>query len=179
MAKKPGRKLQLTPAMIDEICAHIAKGVSFRDAAAMCDIGQTTFYRWKRQAKRAKSGIFAEFAVRLRKAEAEATAVLLGIINEAATRGREVMTEVKHFDSNGQLTGWTETRQKIPRDSGLALKMLERRHPDRFGVRRHYEHSGEIKGGSNVPVRLVFDDGEGADKDGRQAPVERKDDEPG
>jgi len=177
--KGAGRKLRLTPKLIDEICAQVARGVTFKDAAAICDIGQTTFYRWRKKSKTAKSGIFADFGMKMRKAEAEATARLIDIVNEAASRGREVMTQVKHFDANGNLTGRTETRQKIPRDAGLALKILERRHPDRFGVRRHFEHSGKIEGGMNVPVKLVFDDGEGADKDGAQAPVERKDDEPG
>lgn len=179
MAKKPGRKLQLTPAMIDEICAHIAKGVSFRDAAAMCDIGQTTFYRWKRQAKRAKSGIFAEFAVRLRKAEAEAVATLIGVAVTAAEQGREIVTVKEHYDADGNLQRRIVETQRLPRDPNLALKILEHRNPKRYGRAHRLHHSGEVKGGGgNVPVRLIFDDGEGADKDGRQAVVETATDLP-
>ena len=163
-------KVKLTPDMVEKICSQVSRGVTFKDAAAICDIGQTTFYRWKRKAKHAKSGIFADFGLRLRRAEAEATAKLMDIVNEAASRGREVMTEVRHFDANDNLTGRTETRQKIPRDAGLALKILERRHPDRYAVRRHFEHSGSISGGGNVPVQLIFDDGDGAKKDGGANP---------
>jgi len=168
---KAGRKLRLTPQLVEDLCAQISRGVTFKDAAAICDISYSSFHKWKRKAKYAKTGIFAEFGLRLNKAEAEATAVLFDIINEAASRGREVMTEVKHYDANDNPTGRTVTRQKIPRDANLALKILERRHPDRYGLRRHFEHSGHIGGGGmNVPVQLVFDDGEGAKKDGGANP---------
>lgn len=160
--KGAGRKLRLTPKLIDEICAQVARGVTFKDAAAICDIGQTTFYRWRKQAKRARTGIYAEFEARLRKAQAEATGVLIDTAREAAQNKREVVTVEEHVDADGVIVKRVVRTQTLPPDGALALKILERRHPNRYGVHR-IEHSGKIKGGGNVPVQLIFDDGAGSE----------------
>ena len=48
-----------------------AKGYTYRDICAVCEIDESTFYKWIDRGKKANSGKYKEFVVELDKAKAE------------------------------------------------------------------------------------------------------------
>ena len=48
-----------------------AKGYTYADICAVCEIDKSTFYKWVDRGKKSKSGQYKEFVVELEKAKAE------------------------------------------------------------------------------------------------------------
>ena len=48
----------------------VAKGYTYKDICAVCDITEQTFYNWVNRGKKAKSGKYKDFVVELEKAKA-------------------------------------------------------------------------------------------------------------
>ncbi len=145
--------------------------MSFADSAQLSGIPEGTFYRWKAQGEKAKKGRYREFYEAVNRASAAATEVLIGIAYKAAIEGREEVEIRETKDANGAITGTVTTRRKVPRDGRLAMQILERRHPERYG-RQVIQHEGFIHGGGGgsvegVTINLFFDDGE---SEGNSAP---------
>lgn len=63
-----GRPPKFNPALAEKIAWLVAHGVYLSDAAAECDVGRATLYRWLNDPRPA----YREFAETLRQAEAEA-----------------------------------------------------------------------------------------------------------
>lgn len=99
-----GRRLKLTPEMIERICTFVRMGLPYEVAARAAGIGPSTFYRWKALGERARSGIYREFWEALNEAEAVAEATLVARIFEESKK-------------NWQAAAW----------------MLKQRFPERWG----------------------------------------------
>lgn len=62
-----------SPELVEEICKHIENGVLNKDAALLCDIGESTFYEWLREKDadgKDNYNYHPEFAEAIKKAEA-------------------------------------------------------------------------------------------------------------
>jgi len=116
MAKKIGRKLKLTPAMIKKIAAHVRIGNYAITACRACGIGETTYYRWLENGERENSGIYREFWEAIKTAEAEAELMHVSNISRAGI----------------QEGNW------IP-----SMTILERKYPDRWGRKDKTIHAGD------------------------------------
>lgn len=102
----------------EQICKYISMGVPNKTAAEACGISEVTFYSWIKKGKQQRAGKYVKFLKALKKAEAQAIAHHVGIIEKAAK------------EKSWQASAW----------------LLERRHPDQFGAKthQHIEHSGKI-----------------------------------
>ena len=82
-----GRHSKLTPAKSAQICEKVALGMSYKDAAAACGIGRSTFFEWKKLGREAKrKNKFRDFADALKKADLEFEEKHLKAIEDAAIR---------------------------------------------------------------------------------------------
>ena len=71
-----GRRTLLTPELQNNICAYVRAGAYDYAAAEACGIGRRTFFEWlergERQSKRGRVLAYVQFAVAIRRAQAEA-----------------------------------------------------------------------------------------------------------
>lgn len=74
--QKTGRKLKLTPELMEKIVQLVRVGTPQKYAAGACGVGEATFYDWCRR--------FQAFQAAIKKAESEAISRNVGIINIAA-----------------------------------------------------------------------------------------------
>lgn len=79
-----GRKSKLTPELQERICRLVREGNYLRVAALATGIHEATLYRWLADGEAEKSGIYREFYVALKRAEAEAEARMVARIETAA-----------------------------------------------------------------------------------------------
>lgn len=87
-----GRPTKLNPEMQEKICQLLKAGNTFRTACEVAGIGETTGQEWRargenRHSARAGDEIFARFAKATRKAEEEAAARNVALIQKAAAAG--------------------------------------------------------------------------------------------
>ena len=78
------------------------------------------------------------------------------------------ITHIKEMlDAQGQSTGkLNEVREEVLPPSIEGSKfLLERRFPDEFGNQIGVERSGLMGAGPGITVNLIFDDGEGEEKE--------------
>ena len=107
--KGTGRPTKLTPELQDIICKYISDGNYLYTACAAVGITKTTYLHWLERAEREDNnggGIYNDFVIAVKSAEAEAEQKLVSVVREKAINGKE----------------W------LP-----AMTLLERRHPDRWG----------------------------------------------
>jgi len=110
------RPTKLTIERQNKICALISIGNFAKVAAAACNIGETTFYRWLAKGREAKSGRYFDFFQAVQIAEAQAQVRYVKIIYDAS-------------ETTWQAAAW----------------WLERRFPDRWGRKQRHEISGGDK----------------------------------
>jgi DNA invertase Pin-like site-specific DNA recombinase len=63
--------VKFTEDVRETIYKLVRKGYPYKDICAVCDIDESTFYKWIDRGKKAKSGKYKEFVVELDKAKAE------------------------------------------------------------------------------------------------------------
>ena len=166
------RKSKLTPELQEAICNDIALGMTFRQAAKVNGIGESTFYDWMAIGRQRPRGRERRFRDAVVQAEAEGAKALLTIIREAAVRGHHVQEVTELADSNGRIY---ETRRTVKRTFGdwrAAVRMLEMRHPEDYG-KQVVTHEGNvgISGSSDLKIEFVFDDGTGQEDNSDATPV--------
>lgn len=104
----PGRDLKLTPALQKAICDSLAAGVDRRHSCLRAGVADRTFRRWMRAGREGKEDLFVSFLSAVMKAEADAVARNVALIQTAAQNGK-----------------WQ-----------AAVWWLERRHPDLYSSDR-------------------------------------------
>lgn len=109
-------KLKLTPELEEEILNLIRAGNYAKDACLAVGIDESTYYRWIRTGKEAKSGKLYKFYQSIQKARAFARALKLEKIQDAID------------DGNWQAAAW----------------WLERTDPDHWGRRQRVEVEGQV-----------------------------------
>lgn len=82
--KPVGRPHGLTPEVGDKIVLAIRTGVPITVAAQTQGVGRSTFFDWMRRGEVFGEEPFREFSDRVRRAEAEAHTVLVGVVRTAA-----------------------------------------------------------------------------------------------
>lgn len=105
-------KSKLTDELIDEFCTYIENGMSNHDAIDLCDITDTTFYRWLREAdERGPKGEKPQKYKMQRKLKAAIPKAA------AAFKAYHVQVITRASKKNWQASAW----------------MLERKFPDEYG----------------------------------------------
>ncbi len=127
-----GRPSKLTPEVRDRICQLLKAGNTFRTACEVAGIGASTGLEWRargedRHCAREGDEAFAAFADATRKAEEEATARNVALIQKAAAEG------------TWQAAAW----------------WLERKFPAEWARIDRHEHTG--RGGGPIQVQPVID----------------------
>ena len=135
------RPTKLTAEMIRVICTGIRNGLTYKESAQMAGVHEATFYRWKKKAEKAKTGLFCEFCESLKKANVEAKALHLNIINKTAQGGLD-QSEDRRTTKRTTCSSCaevateetiTEVRKKTLPVWQASAWILERRFPDEFG----------------------------------------------
>jgi transposase-like protein len=93
----------ITEAKIRAICRSITLGASIKTAAACASIDPKTLYHWRKQGKKAKSGIYHELVQKMQTAEEQFIA-------------NNLENLARHANQSWQASAW----------------LLERRHPEQF-----------------------------------------------
>ena len=97
-------KLKLNEQLITQACEHIRNGVPQKYVAQYLGISEHTWYEWLKHGEEQKKGIYSQFKQSVKKAQAEAIAKNVQLIQKAAI-------------TNWQAAAW----------------WLERRYPKEFG----------------------------------------------
>jgi hypothetical protein len=123
--KAIGRPTKICPEIIEKIQSAILAGSYVETAAAFAGISKDTFYIWLKKGAAANSGIYYEFSDAIKRAMAEAELRDVMVINRAAQ------------------TTWQAAAWK-----------LERKYPNRWGLRSKHEIVGADK--EVKPVQIVY-----------------------
>ena len=159
---KGGRPTRLTRLLTKRIAAAIESGTTIAAACANAGISKATFHAWEADGKAKKTPMHIEFAEAIAAARARATERLQEVVLDAAINGRERIVETVRFDADGVMIGRTVEKRTESTDPELAIKLMQLRDPSTYR-KRFIEHSGRVENpaSANVPVTLVFDDGDG------------------
>lgn len=104
------RRRKLTPELIEQAAKLVSAGNYLSHVAQYLGVHPDTFYRWLREGERAKSGLVRQFYEAVKRAEAEAIARNIALIQKAAQEG------------NWQAAAWWLER-KYPEEWGRKDKM--------------------------------------------------------
>ena len=120
------RKPKLTEELIKEAYKLVSAGNYIKDVYPILGIGSTTWFRWLREGEAAKSGIKRQFWQTIKKAEKDAVARNVALIQRAAQEG------------NWQAAAW----------------WLERKYPEQWGKRDNVNLTTD-KDGFRIEVEYV------------------------
>jgi transposase len=123
-----GMKTKLNHDLIKQIAKMIELGTPNKYVAQAIGVDITTWYKWLQRGERAKSGIYFDLFVSVKKAEAKAISRNVSIIQKAAI-------------DNWQAAAW----------------WLERRYPEEFGKKNETILSGKGENGEIRIVKVRAD----------------------
>jgi hypothetical protein len=129
-----GRPTFLTPELQDQILTAVRAGNYIETAAAHADIGPETLRDWLRRGAKESQGIYHDFSGALKKAWADAEAVDVARIAQAAAGGLKSRKTTKHQDGSTSVT----EDYFLPEWTASAWR-LERKFHDRWGRRERTE----------------------------------------
>lgn len=119
-----GRTPKLTPEVQDLIVAYIRAGSYEHVAAEAAGVGRSTFYRWMDRGRKARSGIYHDFAVAVREARAQARASA-----EIEVRKTDPFKWLRFGPGRERPgdPGWTESTQLTGADGGPLVVSFDMR----------------------------------------------------
>ena len=123
---------KLDAGMTEAIAGLRRLNLSWNQIAGLLGVATSTIRSWKAQAKTAKSGKYREFADVIARAEAGMVKDCSKVVFDAIRQGSETVTERELTNEHGQTRTETVTKREGP-DASLALKVLERLDPARWG----------------------------------------------
>ncbi|MEW9530623.1 transposase [Microbispora sp. NPDC049125] len=138
-----GRRTKLTPETAERIINAVRAGASFEAAAGAAGIGETTLYRWLKEAEQPRTERWKrEFREGLYRARDEVEVrVVAGSVMKSAMGGYVVKRVTRERPD-----GTVETEEQIaPADGRVGLKLLAMRFPDRWSERREVAVSGQVE----------------------------------
>jgi hypothetical protein len=154
--KTGGRVAKLTPETQKIILDGVAVGITRIFAAKRASVDDSTVRRWMIRGQREKSGIYRTFFTALKKAEADAVARNVAIIQQAAKGGQVTeRTTTTTRKRNGD-TVTTISERFATSQWTAAAWWLERTQPDEFASSRH--ELQELKSGIRVLLKAIKDD---------------------
>jgi len=119
-----GRKTKLTPELIEQASKLVAAGNYLKHVAQYLGIPERTFYRWLAEGEKAKKGLAWQFYQAIKKAEAEAVARNIALIQKAATEGNWQAAawwlERKYPEEWGR-----KDRMNMQASGGLTIRIVE------------------------------------------------------
>ena len=98
-----------------------AKGYTYKDICAVCDIDESTFYKWIDRGRKAKSGSYKEFVVELDKAKAERKNNLVAELIEMG-RSRDDWKSIAWILERGYGDEFARPEVKVKADVGADIK---------------------------------------------------------
>ena len=111
--------------MIKQLCGWVENGATQKDATALENIAEETFYRWKKRGeediKKGESTIYSQFCESLKRAR-------------VAFKQYHREQILKAAKKQWQASAW----------------MLERQFPEEYGRKQQIEHSGD---GLNITIK--------------------------
>lgn len=114
--KPKGRPTKLNADKQSKILEAVREGLPYTTACALAGIHYSTFAEWKLKGEQDPESVYADFAMAVKEAEAEAEAANVKRIRSAADNGQ------------WQAAAW----------------ILERRHPDKWGRTDRQQVSGQV-----------------------------------
>jgi hypothetical protein len=126
---KPGRPSKLTEETVNAFRQAILGTHTIQEAAILAGIDDSTAMRWMARGKRARAGEYREFYEAIERAKVQAKALFTARVT---SEGRK--------------------------DAKMALKILERRYPEEWGVRRQIDFKDKTppgKRGDLVRDKLI------------------------
>jgi hypothetical protein len=146
-----GRPTKLTPQVQKRLCALLVGG-NYRDhACECCNISYDAFIQWIKRGRREGKGLYFQFLVAVKRAEAQSFKNALQTIRKAA-KGGQVVERRTVTRSDGSV----EVTEKLqPGQWTAAAWYAERKGPERFGtqnkemqmLRREIEELRKLVGG--------------------------------
>ena len=139
-----GRRTKLTPETGDTIAAAISLGLSFKEAAQLAGIDETTLHRWRNRGRDSGRQPFRQFCQRIDAAQASTARDYLQAVRRSVIEPTVTTKTTTRPGPDGQpVVETVETVEAVsPPDIKGALWWLERRLPALFG--RGVEHADSI-----------------------------------
>ena len=79
-----GRQTKLTPELQTKLCAYLAAGNYIATACKACGVSENTYRNWLKRGEHDSSGVFTAFVEAVKKAEGEAEARNVAIVELAS-----------------------------------------------------------------------------------------------
>ena len=130
-----GWRPKLTAETENLILGALALGLSYKDAAAIAGVDETTLHRWRKIGREGRRPPYRQFHQRVEAANARKAQEYLEAVDRSILEPVETTKTVKRGDGTVE-----ETTTVSPPDIKGALWWLERRLPALFG--RRLEHAG-------------------------------------
>ena|SRR5437870_1388834 len=147
------RPCLLTPQLQEAIVKRVAAGNYPEVAAVSAGIDRATFYRWKAQGRKEKSGKFRDFCDAIKRAEADAEILDITNIRKVAQGGQ--VTERRTVTRKD---GSVEVMEKFAQPQWTASAWhAERKAPERWGKKEVAEIS-DLKKDLHEIRRLIHAD---------------------
>jgi transposase len=124
-----GRPSKLTEDRQETICEALRKGVSIEGACQLAGIGESTFYSWRSRGEEEKERVReGHHNCQVRKEE-QPYVDFLEETTRAIGESEEYLVE--------------KIYEAAPETPNAALRLLERRFPERWSKKQKVEHSGD------------------------------------
>ena len=124
-------KTKLTRKMIRQIAQCIKRDVNWSEIATSVGVTRETLQNWRRRGKKDTRGIYYQLVCAIEQAEVKRYKRYVKSVQDVALKPR-VTTQVREIpQKDGSIVEETLTKTEPP-DANLALKVLERRYPDRW-----------------------------------------------
>ena len=130
------RKTRLSSKIIEEVSELVRKRAKIQTICDVIGVSYRTFYRWRKQGEEDTEGLYYELVKSMQQAETDLYEDLSHVVfNAALVGGKEYRKVTKTVqDAKGKVREEiTETDIETAPDANLALKLLERKYPNKWG----------------------------------------------
>lgn len=162
-----------TVRVIDRAVEVTRLGGNHTDVAARCGIAREVVYEWERTGTKTAADVHAgrrtladcskherkcfDFVQAMVEAEVEKKLYLLGISEQVAVGGRDVLTVKEKYDAAGNIIERVEQTETQAPNPQMLRYLLAVHWPDQFSERRVHELTGPAGGPIAVEVTPVVD----------------------
>lgn len=136
------RPTKLTEERQERICKALQKGVSIEGACNLAGVSERVFYKWRKRGR--------EELERVEEGHANCS------VRKEEQRYVQFVQETTRAIGESEEYLVKSIREAAPETPNAALRMLERRFPERWSKKQKIEHEGETE--VNFNVRYVDED---------------------
>jgi hypothetical protein len=127
-----GRPIKLTKNVAENLIKAISEGCSYGEACRAAGISKASFHKYRALGEKERQGNFKDFVDQLAAAEMAGLMLLEDCVRSCALGGWPIIETRTTFKSDGSVEE-TTIRKTAPPDGRLALLILEKRSPKRWG----------------------------------------------